>query len=86
MASWFAVRHAVKPASRRAGKPDCGVCTEEHEPHTEAMRSDEVTHAAEVPTFRKGGSTKIVDVAAIGTRIFTLPRGLSVKNSSCGRI
>ncbi|WP_215226712.1 hypothetical protein [Echinicola shivajiensis] len=35
-------------------------------PHTEAMRSDEVTHAAEVPTSRKGGSTKIVDVAATG--------------------
>jgi hypothetical protein len=41
------------------------------------MRSDEVTHAAEVPTSRKGGSTKIVDVAAIGTRIFTLPREIS---------
>ena len=41
------------------------------------MRSDEVTHAAEVPTFPMGGSTKIVDVAEIGTRIFVLPREIS---------
>ena len=41
------------------------------------MRSDEVTHAAEVPTSRKGRSTKIVDVAAIDTRIFILPREVS---------
>jgi len=41
------------------------------------MRSDEVTHPAEVPTFRKGGSTKIVDVSAIDTRIFILPREIS---------
>ena len=49
----------------------------EQELDTEAMRSDEVTHAAEVPTSRKGGSTKIVDVAAIDTRILILPREIS---------
>ncbi|WP_164675204.1 hypothetical protein [Anditalea andensis] len=38
------------------------------------MRSDEVTHHAEVQTFRKGGSTEVVDMAEIDTRIFTLPR------------
>ncbi|WP_281257467.1 hypothetical protein [Mongoliibacter ruber] len=38
------------------------------------MRSDEVTHHTEVRTFRKGGSAEVVDMAEIGTRIFTLPR------------
>ena len=34
-----------------AGKPDCGVCTDEQKPHTEAMRRDEVPHAAEVQSL-----------------------------------
>ena len=46
--------------------------------HTEAIRSDEVPHAAEVQNLffflERKDSTEIVDVAAIGTRIFTLPR------------
>ncbi|UZD24321.1 hypothetical protein [Algoriphagus halophytocola] len=47
-------------------------------PHTEAMRWDEVTHAAEVQNPEQSGIiTKIVDVAAIGTRIFILPREVS---------
>tara|TARA_R110002020_G_scaffold462590_1_gene682187 strand:+ start:351 stop:506 length:156 start_codon:yes stop_codon:yes gene_type:complete len=51
------------------------------------MRWDEVTHAAEVQNPEQSGIiTEIVDVAAMDTRIFILPRGLSVKNSSCGRI
>lgn len=41
------------------------------------MRSDEVTQHTEVLTFRKEGSAKIVDMAGIGTRIFTLPREVS---------
>lgn len=46
-------------------------------PYTEATRSDEVTQHTEVPAFRKEGSTKVVDRAGIGTRIFTLPREIS---------
>ena len=49
--------------------------------HTEAIRSDEVPHAAEVQSFpfilERKVSTEMVDVAAIGTRIFTLPREVS---------
>ncbi len=53
------------------------VCTDEQKPYTEAKRSDEVAHHSEVPTFRKEGSTELVDMAGIGTRIFTLPREIS---------
>jgi len=71
-----------KPSKWQAGlpwgmqwsKPDCGVCTDEQKPYTEAMRSDEVPHHAEVQAPRKGGSTEMVDMAGIDTRIFTLPR------------
>ncbi|SEJ16773.1 hypothetical protein SAMN05192553_102730 [Cyclobacterium xiamenense] len=38
------------------------------------MRSDEVPHHAEVLAFRKEGSIEMVDMAGIGTSIFTLPR------------
>jgi hypothetical protein len=41
------------------------------------MRSDEVPQHTEVQTFRKEGSAEIVDMAGIGTRIFTLPREIS---------
>jgi len=41
------------------------------------MRSDEVAQHIEVPTFREEGSTKLVDMAGIVTRIFTLPREIS---------
>ena len=35
-------------------KPDCGICTDEQELHTEAIRSDEVSHAAEVQPLETG--------------------------------
>src|SRR5690554_647769 len=47
------------------------------EPYTEAIRSDEVAHHTEVQTFRKVGSTEMVDMAGIDIRIFTLPREVS---------
>ena len=81
---------ARKPSKWQAGspwgvqwsKPDCGVCTDEQKLHTEAIRSDEVSHAAEVqslPFFilERKDSTEIVDVAVIGIRMFTLPREVS---------
>ncbi|MCH6236403.1 hypothetical protein [Cognataquiflexum rubidum] len=57
---------------------------------------DEVSQHTEVPTFRKGGSTGLVGMTEDkkesfgeglwgGRRIFTLPRGLSIKKSSFGR-
>ncbi len=39
---------------RGAGKLDCGVCTDEQEPHPEAIRSDEVAHDAEVQHLGRG--------------------------------
>ena len=47
-------------------------------PHTEAMRWDEVPHDTEVQSLSDQVTiTKIVDVAAIGIRIFILPREVS---------
>ena len=56
-------------------KSNCGTWTDEQEPHTEAMRPDKVAHHTEVQT--REGSAEIVDVAGLGTRIFTLPREVS---------
>jgi len=62
---WKSCKHrgrARKPSKCQAGspwgvqwsKPDCGVCTDEQKLHTEAIRSDEVPHAAEVQNPGKG--------------------------------
>ena len=44
--------------------------------HTEAIRLDEVAHDTEVSSLGRG--VEIVDVAGIDTRIFTLPREVSI--------
>jgi hypothetical protein len=60
---------------RPAGKPDCGVCTDEQKSHTEAMRSDEVAHHAEVQHLERGKyrnsrpACRQAGVAGIDTRI-----------------
>ena len=78
VARWFTARYSLKKARLRClywqPVPQGG----KHEPHTEAMRLDEVSHHAEVPTSRKGGSTKIVDVAAIGWQGYSSYRGRSL--------
>jgi len=40
--------------SKHWSKPDCSVCTDEQKLHTEAIRSDEVPHAAEVQHLERG--------------------------------
>jgi len=56
----------------RQGSKTAKPGSNEQKLHTEAIRSDEVPHDTEVLYLVRG--VEIVDVAAIDTRIFILPR------------